>query len=495
MKTLLIVEDEKLTRQTIKAIVQNSGVPVEVIIECNNGEVALEMVKEQKIDVMLTDICMPKMDGIGLVKGMQECEHIPYTVVISGHDDFSAAVEMMRCGVRDYLLKPVDKERLSEVLRKLNAEIESSREIRETHEKISYQQMKHLMLTDYATGEEIASVEKQYAGYFFKGNYRVCCRYMTGEEKVAENRSQNNYILLKNIALHDIYIVPEENVDFLLKNELQAGFVGISELHCGIRELKQAYEEALAMRKQAFMKMRKFVTAGETEDVTSSESAKETERFLSYEANLQRVQLIGTERTEELRKSMKQLFVALQSGNVNAEQMEACMKAFFVEMEKTYRNLLGAQQELLTACKQIWGEMCIADYEEKLMRLVLFLHETINSRFEVNKNTRKMRMAIEYVEEHYAQDLNMAVVSNYISMNYSLFSYSFKQYTGTTFVNFLRDIRMREAQRLLAESNMKIVEISQMVGYDNEKHFMKTFKSCCGVSPSEYRKNMSSYDL
>ena len=216
---------------------------------------------------------------------------------------------------------------------------------------------------------------------------------------------------------------------------------------------------------------------------------------MSYEANLQRVQLIGTERTEELRKSMKQLFVALQSGNVNAEQMEACMKAFFVEMEKTYRNLLGAQQELLTACKQIWGEMCIADYEEKLMRLVLFLHETINSRFEVNKNTRKMRMAIEYVEEHYAQDLNMAVVSNYISMNYSLFSYSFKQYTGTTFVNFLRDIRMREAQRLLAESNMKIVEISQMVGYDNEKHFMKTFKSCCGVSPSEYRKNMSSYDL
>ena len=76
-------------------------------------------------------------------------------------------------------------------------------------------------------------------------------------------------------------------------------------------------------------------------------------------------------------------------------------------------------------------------------------------------------------------------------MNYSLFSYSFKQYTGSNFVNFLKDIRMKKAKELLAETDMKIIEISQQVGYDNEKHFMKLFKATCGVSPSEYRKNMN----
>ena len=101
MKTVLIVEDEKLIRQGIKTMVQRSGVPVEVIMECNNGQMALEILKEQKIDVMFTDIRMPKMDGIELVKAMQELEHVPLTVAVSGYDDFSYAVEMMRQGVRE----------------------------------------------------------------------------------------------------------------------------------------------------------------------------------------------------------------------------------------------------------------------------------------------------------------------------------------------------------------------------------------------------------
>ena len=67
MKTVLIVEDEKLIRQGLRKMIQRSGVPVEVIMECNNGETALEILKEQSIDVMFTDIRMPKMDGIELV--------------------------------------------------------------------------------------------------------------------------------------------------------------------------------------------------------------------------------------------------------------------------------------------------------------------------------------------------------------------------------------------------------------------------------------------
>ena len=124
------------------------------------------------------------------------------------------------------------------------------------------------------------------------------------------------------------------------------------------------------------------------------------------------------------------------------------------------------------------------------MEFVLQLHEKINSSYDQNKNVQKIKMAVDYIEENYAKDLNMAVVSNYLSMNYSLFSYSFKQYTGSNFVNYLRDIRMKEAKRLLAGTDMRIAEISQAVGYENEKHFMKLFKGCCGVSPSEYRRNM-----
>ena len=116
MKTLLIVEDEKLIRQGVKNMIQRSGVPIEVIIECNNGEAALEILKEQKIDVMFTDIRMPKMDGIQLVQAMKELPYQPLTVVISGYDDFSYAVEMLRMGVKEYILKPVDRNQINSIM-------------------------------------------------------------------------------------------------------------------------------------------------------------------------------------------------------------------------------------------------------------------------------------------------------------------------------------------------------------------------------------------
>jgi len=124
------------------------------------------------------------------------------------------------------------------------------------------------------------------------------------------------------------------------------------------------------------------------------------------------------------------------------------------------------------------------------MELVLGMHEKIRAQGDDHGVGQKMQQAIAYIQENYNKDLNMAVVSNYISMNYSVFSFEFKNYAGVNFVTYLKELRMKEAKKLLEETDKKIIEISQMVGYENEKHFMKLFKSICGVSPSEYRKNM-----
>ena len=166
------------------------------------------------------------------------------------------------------------------------------------------------------------------------------------------------------------------------------------------------------------------------------------------------------------------------------------MQNFFEEEEKTYRNIFEDFDEKKMDVSGIFAEDTIDLYEEDLLAYLCCVQERILGQFDANKNKQKMQQAIAYIEENYAGDLNMAVVSNYLSMNYSMFSYSFKQYTGTNFVNYLKNIRMREAKRLLKETDMRIIEISQEVGYENEKHFMRIFKSCYGVSPSEYRKNV-----
>ena len=139
----------------------------------------------------------------------------------------------------------------------------------------------------------------------------------------------------------------------------------------------------------------------------------------------------------------------------------------------------------------MWHFENLTEYQNEFMDWILDLNKRLGDRPDDVGIRQKIAQARAYIDEHYATDLNMAVVSNQVSMNYSLFSYSFKQYTGQNFVNYLKEVRIEKAKELLAGTDMKIIEISQTVGYENEKNFMKIFKSLCGVTPGEYRKNMA----
>ena len=119
MRTVLLVDDERAVRRDYRTMIRNSGIPVDIILECGNGQEALEILREHPVDVMLTDIAMPVMDGLELVKRARAMARRPEIVVISEQDEFTAAVEMLRCGARDYLLKPADRGQLTDVLRKL----------------------------------------------------------------------------------------------------------------------------------------------------------------------------------------------------------------------------------------------------------------------------------------------------------------------------------------------------------------------------------------
>ena len=219
---------------------------------------------------------------------------------------------------------------------------------------------------------------------------------------------------------------------------------------------------------------------------------RESLKQIEEAAWTQRLHLIGTDKTDEMEGQWRSLLLELQKERIEPEEFESGIAGFLDELLKLYRNIIGEKEAgLIAGCRIIYQYSCVQEYWEELMELVMGLHRRINYSGDTNRNQQKIRQALEYVKENYSKDLNMAVVSNYVSMNYSLFSYEFKQYTGSNFVNFLKELRVAEAKRLLAETDRKVVEISQQVGYENEKHFMKTFKSICGVSPSEYRRNVS----
>ncbi len=483
MKTLLIVEDEKMIRKGIKTMVQRSGVPVDNILECSNGEIALEILRMQEVDVMLTDIRMPRMDGIALVKAMQNLPHKPLTVAISGYDDFSYAVEMLRMGVREYILKPVEREKVKEVLEKLNAEVLKKKESAIFDRNLGYQQLKYIIMNETLPDYEKEFLLKQWNDTILGREYLMVLVNDGGE---GQNEWEENppFIHLDAVEKNELYITDADYLPVLLKDELAGRNVGISSLLCGVENLKKGYTQALAARKEAFYLGKPSV---EYEEINKR---KNTDIHLEKPALGQIVQLLGTDKYENAVRQLERIFKNASLGSYDPLEFEWGMQYMFDDILVTYASILKTDREEIRDYYEIYGYNSLEEFKTEVLGWLTNFCDTLNSRFDDYKNKQKVSQAVSYIRENYGKDLNMAVVSNHISMNYSLFSYVFKQYTGKNFVTFLKEIRIEEAKRLLEETDMKVIDISGHVGYENEKHFMKTFKAACGVSPTEYRKNI-----
>ena len=457
MQTLLIVDEEKLIRQGIRAIVRHCGVQVDSILECGSGEQALEILKMQKVDVMFTDIRMPGMDGIALVKAVQELSEKPLIVVISAYVDFSYAVKLMRMGVREYLLKPVDREKIKETLELLDSEIEAGKENDRQDRSVGCQQLKYAILNNRLTDSEKEVLIKQYGSSFFGGDYRVLCTNNTGGMSSAE--AEMPYIYLSNVEEKELYIVEEGYVPILLREELGGRFVGASEVHRRIENLRNACEESFAARKEAFYTNRPVVYFGETVDARPK-------KFTLNETVITRiVQLLGTDKYEEAMGQLTRIFKNASLGGYEPAAMERAVKLLLDGIQSTYASAVMAEDAGIAGYYEIYGYPNMEEYGAEVMSWFTDFCHRLNSRLENDRSKQKIQKAVAYIRENYHKDLNMAVVSNHISMNYSLFSNEFKQYTGSNFVNYLKEIRIEEAKKLLENTDMKVVDISLNVGY------------------------------
>jgi YesN/AraC family two-component response regulator len=482
MERVLVVEDEKLIRQGIATMIKRCGVPVGEVLECANGLQALEILKEQEVDVMFTDIRMPKMNGMELVDAIQDMDRVPLTIAVSGYDDFSYAVEMMRHGVREYILKPVERDKLREVMEKMEAEIARKKDVEMKTEQLGRKLITYL-LTDSKESDKNLKMLDQRIKSDVGDEFRVliCAR----DDEIENDLT--DAVSLSEIDSCDVFILGKENYDgiFAKYRDEEKGFIstaGISDGYTDAVDLKKAYRQARKRREIAFF-TESFICTND-DIVKVPEALLENGKKLSdKQAVSARVQLIGTDRTESLEKEWNGFFTAAERCQIDSDDFGNAIATFFEEFERVYRH------ELPSNLSKPYSFASLSDFKEQFLEMVFEENSSFMERASEDQTEKKMATAVKYIRENFASDLNMAVVSNEVSMNYSLFSSAFKNYTGTNFVSYVKELRMDEAKRLLSETDLRVNEIAVRVGYDNDKHFMKTFKAVVGVSPSEYRKN------
>lgn len=479
MKTLLLVEDEKLIRKGIRSIIERSGVVVEEIIECNNGEMALEVLKTRHVDVMFTDIRMPKMDGITLVENVQKLEHVPLIAAISGFDDFEYAVGMLRNGVREYILKPVDRDKITEVLNKFEKELHRTYNEDRRKRKVAFQQLQYMLFYDGITDVEIETICRLVHKYIPVNRFIVFC--LSDKEEIDLTEPEKYYYVKGKEHLN--MIISDVKYKDELIEKLSNYYIGISKVYYNFMDIKQAFCEAAQMRRTAFETCTKIIDAEEYE-------TPDNEYEYGVKVMMQTANLICSNKLEEALEQLQIFVEGVKSRKYSINEFQEQMEIIITTTMKIYKNVLKNKENEVMELLDIFSFQTIDEYMDVVNEWVKRFDELVSGEVDEHKTSLKMQKAIEYIKENYATDLNMAVVSNHISMNYSLFSFTFKQYTGTNFVNYLKNIRVGEAKKLLTETDMKVNEISQAVGYDHEKHFMKTFKNITGLTPSQYRNNL-----
>lgn len=477
METLLIVDEDKRDRQAIRAAVLKSEVSVEMILECDNGMTALDIIRNQKIDTVFMEIQYEYINGIQLCEEIKSIKDGPEIVVISGKSDFADAIELLRIGIREYLLKPINVAKINELVLQIEEEIKIVNNNQLSSSVINIQQIKQLVNDNGMSIREREYILSNNNSSLFQSPYVVCCTsHMEQEHYISKNKAY-----LGTIDDSEVYILREDLVKSVTKQEWRRSFIGISRPVVDLESFEKAYQEAREARVSSYFKEKNIVIY--------QERTKKVESYkLDKEEITKLVNILGTNKANQVSKKI-QSYLWECTLRRDVKLLEEAMGIFLQEVRVVFRAIVAKNDEDLVNLSMPLTYSNIKTYEHALVQWINNFTVTVEEELGVNKNKLKVKEAIRFIEENYDKDFNMAVVSNHVSMNYTLFSIAFKEHTGTNFVTFLKHIRMKKAKYYLEETDIKIIEISQKIGYENEKHFMKVFKASFGISPTKYRKN------
>ncbi len=475
MKTLLIAEANHNLRRVIRDRLRACEVPIEHILEYQNEDMAIEHLRTFSVDVLLADVRMNRLweaRKAGLSSGGQ-----PVTVMLGPPVDFSCVVEMMRCGVRDYLTVPLEPGQLEKRMLLLEQEIQNRSWYFEKGNRVFCAQLRHFLLNPEEMEEELLDD----IGFFFReilnirGSYRavIACPE-TGPLPVSPE------VMMEHMEGGTLYLFSSPRAEKLMTPDSGEYYLGISREYSSIRELYKAYREAVDARKVAYVSCRSWEEYEEYSFEENPSLPLWKERYL-YEFSIDRLEMVE--------KKPQQWFFEARHRRLSPFQLLRVMTELCRELDR-FSGETEENEPAIPACPlpeecpnaeiflkrfDQWSEECRES----------FYHRSVSP-----QNMMKIRKAMDFIRNNYQKDLNMAMVSNYVSMNYSMFSHEFKKYSGMNFVSYLKEVRLRMAKRLLEETDQKVADIGAAVGYENDKHFLKSFRNFCGLTPSEYRRSV-----
>ncbi|NLI59261.1 MAG: response regulator [Clostridium sp.] len=519
---VLLVDDEPYVFEGLRIMVDWEKYGFSICGEASNGEDALEIIKTCNPHLVVTDIKMPVMDGIKLIKSVYEDSNIRAKfIILSGYDEFEYAKSAMQYGVNSYILKPLDEDELNQAVKKVSRQILEERKDEESRNKqLSFvaESAINTILKGEATdsdikranfileldeNEEIKMLLLEIDNFdkWMSDCDEIQLREIREKIKKIINSSMDNKfdlkvfeddlnrfcILISNSMdiynticeyAKDLKEIIEKNLDFSVS-------IAISDSVAGIKFLADLYKQVdLAISYKFFKDIGSIILYKNIKDISMNHKLFEIDidELKSY---------IKENDTDGIKRTIKNLFHGFSKDLTAPELIKIYIENLELEFIRYVQEMKGNVQEftkkLMDFNKKI-EKSTIEELKKEATNLCIFLGQYIDSITKSNSKDIIAEMK-HYINKNYNKDINLKIIGKHLYVNPVYIGRKFKQVTGMQFNEYLHQVRIEEAKKLLRRTNMKISDVARSVGYSSTEYFTSKFKSFTNFSPSEFKND------
>ncbi len=505
---VLVVEDEKEKARGIAYLIGKYNPDCSPVLLAHNGMEGYENALKEHPDIILTDIKMPVMDGLEMLRALRKRRFTAEFIVFSGYAEFGYAKQAIELGVRNFITKPVDEKELSETLTKICEDIAAQRATESSLDRLN-EDVINYTLRDFLTGStdgqnKICEYLKQ-TGVLKKYNQYTCIvieRESNLQEQEQRIKLPEDFFCcgVRMGNTQTAYIVGTNEMDVPKKKKILQSCIdnygrdflciGVGNSYEDYTNLPKSYEEAsVALNYRILKGNGKVILFEELYDMENRTN------FLELITEREAEQL--KERVDRFDQKGFQISVKGIFERVLAEK-----NLSLPELQKLSLNivLLGlhniptAQLRMneyfgknLFTLKSIEKFRTIEQLENWIMNMVNSVNEVM-LKDSVPKKKDIITEAKEYIRQNYNQNISLNDISKQFYINPYYFSQLFKKKTGLTYQKYLTDYRIDRAKKLLTETDIRIYEVCKLVGYSDVNHFNQIFEREEGMKPSEYRQ-------
>ncbi|MFC5651860.1 response regulator [Paenibacillus solisilvae] len=503
MYRVFLADDEPFITEGLYDIIDWAGLGLEIVGHADNGQKALNAMKQTPVDILITDISMPVMTGLELISAAREFHVDLKVIVLSGFDEFAYLKEGMRLGIENYLLKPINVEELRATLSNTVEKLSSFKE-RRMISGFSTQILKDNIMHRWLTGQIGAAEFKERTdllGINIEHPYLAAAvlRTETGQAEVFE--------LIDRQVKHNEGLTLFRDIDgdlvlLALMDDAERGLEELNQILKGIHERLTNYRPLR-------------ISVGSVESLmdhagVSYYNAKKTQEYFWIYPDQDMMDYSQL----PIRQELDRVDFTLDWGAYAKSVISKDKETLHQQIQDDFRLILALPGVMPQDIQNVALEMIvrfkvelesIRHTEEPDLFYEAFQNvrkaETIDELSKTIQEAADMtidflisdikspvvQQVLNYIHKSYSEEFSLKLLGIQYNIHPVYLGQLFHKETGETFTEYINKYRIEKAKEMLKTTNLKVHEIARNVGYWETGYFYKQFKKYVGISPTDYK--------